>query len=154
MYNRVGSSRPQQNAPDDGPRHRVLVVGVDGSNTSWRALYYAFGQARHHHTRVIAVHAISIPIANESFYFAQQHAAQDFADELRSALGALEVERGVALEFVCRTGNPANVLIQVAVRQQADALIVGASLLVRHRLLGSTALRTVRRSPVPVTVVP
>ena len=43
----------------DGPT--TLVVGVDGSDTSWRALYYAFGLARRQHATVVAVFAVTTP---------------------------------------------------------------------------------------------
>src|ERR1700689_4204398 len=38
----------------DGPT--TIVVGVDGSDTATRALYYALGLARRHHCSVIALY--------------------------------------------------------------------------------------------------
>jgi nucleotide-binding universal stress UspA family protein len=139
----------------DGPR--TFVVGVDGSDTSWRALYYALGLARRQRTTVVAVFVSTIPIAvggdgTAADVVAQAHA--QLVDELKPAIQALAADYGVRTEFIARAGDPVNLLIQVATERRADTLIVGASQARVHQILGSKAVRAVRRCPCPVTVVP
>jgi nucleotide-binding universal stress UspA family protein len=139
----------------DGPR--TFVVGVDGSDTSWRALYYALGLARRQRTTIVAVFAATIPIAvggDGTVADVVAHAHAQLVDELKPAIQALAADYGVLTEFIARTGDPVNLLVQVATERRADALIVGASQARLHQILGSKAVRAVRRCPCPVTVVP
>lgn len=136
----------------DGPSR--LVVGVDGSETSWRALYYAFGLARRQRSTVIAVFANARRPTFDGFPGAAAEAGEDLVAELRAAVTALSAEHDVVAEFVCAQRDPVVSLIEVAVERQADAIIIGASKSLSHKLFGSNAVRTVRRSKCPVTVVP
>jgi nucleotide-binding universal stress UspA family protein len=139
----------------DGPT--TVVVGVDGSATSWRALYYAFGLARRQHAAVLAVFAVTAPVAvgdDGTIVSAIEQANEQLADELRPAIQALAADFGVPAEFISRAGDPVRTLVEVATRQHADALIVGASQAVVHHVLRSNAVRAVRRCHCPVTVVP
>lgn len=138
----------------DGPR--LLVVGIDGSETSWRALYYALGLARRQRGSVLAVFA-GVPTSVfelEGCPTEAWDARDQLIAELRDAVAALSVEHQVAAEFVTTQWEPVESLVRVAAEHRADAIIIGASRALTHRLLGSTAVRTVRRSRCPVTVVP
>lgn len=135
---------------------RALVVGIDGSETSWRALYYAFGLARRQRGSVLAVFA---GVQTSAFELdgcpSELWTASDrLAAELRDAVAALSDEHQVAAEFVTTQCEPVESLIRVAAECRADAIIIGASRALTHKLFGSTAVRTVRRSRCPVTVVP
>jgi nucleotide-binding universal stress UspA family protein len=136
----------------DGPS--VLVVGVDGSNTSWRALYYAFGQARRQGGRVVAVFAIATTGAYNGTLMNPYDANVELAGELKHAIRALADEYHVATRFICLPGDPVATLTKVAVDQRADAIVLGASEAFGHRLFGSKALRAVRRGRFPITVIP
>jgi nucleotide-binding universal stress UspA family protein len=132
------------------------VVGIDGSETSWRALYYALGLARRQRGSVLAVFA-GVPTSA----FELEGCPNEVWDtrdrliaELRDAVAALSVEHQVAAEFVTTKWEPVESLVRVAAERRADAIIIGASRALTHKLLGSTAVRTVRRSRCPVTVVP
>jgi nucleotide-binding universal stress UspA family protein len=143
----------------DGPG--AIVVGVDGSPTSLRAASYAAGMARRQHTKLIAVYARTIPsslliLADHSGM--STHAVMETQDELERQLRS-EVEKQAALwgldaELIVRQGEPLAVLSQVAKEKKADAVIVGSSAGVGHRLAGSLAVKLVRCARWPVTVVP
>ena len=141
----------------DGPS--VLVVGVDGSDTGWRAFHYALGQVRRQGGRVVAVFAETYPGAT----FAGSGAlalpmadlsADEHREELRTAVEELAAEHGVEVEFVVASADPVLALTQVAEQVRADAILVGASTQAAHRLFGSVAVRAVRAGRWPVTVVP
>jgi nucleotide-binding universal stress UspA family protein len=131
-----------------------VVVGVDGSDTSERALYYAFGLARRQRSRVIAVHAVPLAALDSLALAGGLPGEADFQSELEQAVRGLAREHDVAACFVSVVGDPAAVILRVARDERADAIVVGASRAPGHRLFGSTAVRAVRRCPCPVTVVP
>jgi nucleotide-binding universal stress UspA family protein len=143
----------------DGPR--LLVVGLDGSRTSWRAAAYAAGLARRNHARLIVVHVTGANLAMAGL--TPQAAALDltaedeWSQELRGELSAA-LERGdwdgLEVLFQRRSGDPAHEIGAVADENHADGVVVGTSEAPGHRLIGSTAVRLVRAGRWPVTVVP
>ena len=136
----------------DGPS--LLVVGVDGSDTSLRALHYAFGLARRQRSTVLAVFSYA-PIADlYASAAAAWHTGEELAAELHATVDALAAEHGVAAEFVRAQRDPVLTVIELASARRADAIIIGASKALSHKLFGSKAVRIVRRSRCPVIVVP
>jgi nucleotide-binding universal stress UspA family protein len=137
----------------DGPT--TLVVGVDGSETATRALYYALGLARRQHSCVIAVYATTTPAGYDAALGAAQHQASlEVAAELELKIQALAADYHVKTKFVAVAGDPVTVLTNIAAAHHADGIVLGASKTIVHKLFGSTALRAVRRCRCPVTVVP
>jgi nucleotide-binding universal stress UspA family protein len=144
----------------DGPT--TLVVGVDGTDTATRALYYALGLARRQHSNVIAVYAMTtvagydaMGLAGYDVMGATQHQASlELAEELKSKIQALAADYHVSTTFLAVAGDPATVLIKIAAAHHADGIVLGASKTIGHKLFGSTAIRAVRRCRCPVTVVP
>nr|WP_296072047.1 universal stress protein [uncultured Actinoplanes sp.] len=143
----------------DGPG--AIVVGVDGSPTSLRAASYAAGLARRQHTKLIVVYARTIPstlltIADHSGM--STVSVLETQDELEKQMRA-ELERqtvlwGLDTELIVRQGEPFTVLSAVAKEKRADAVIVGSSTSMGHRIAGSLAVKLVRIARWPVTVVP
>ncbi|WP_395106126.1 universal stress protein [Actinomadura sp. SCN-SB] len=140
----------------DGPR--VIVVGVDGSETSLRAGAYAWGQARRNGARLILVQvtpmtAISTLTAGGAAIM--RETAEELAEELRAELRRTSEQiPGVRYEVVLEHGDAAAVLARIADEVKADAVVVGASAKAGHRFVGSVAIRLVRAGRWPVTVVP
>lgn len=153
-------TRPEPGAFElgcDGPT--AIVVGVDGSDTGWRAFSYALGQARRQGSRVVCVlaenpavatlagaGAMAVPLLDDS--------AAEIREEIRAEVVGHGAEHGVPVTLVVGTGDPTLVLMQVADAQRADAIVVGASTRIATRLFGSVAVRAVRAGRWPVTVVP
>jgi nucleotide-binding universal stress UspA family protein len=142
----------------DGPR--AIVVGVDDTPTSMRALAFAAGQARRQRARLIAVYVRDLMAFGEVFdrSGAVAEARQEARDEVERFLRA-EVDRltrgwKVDIRLVVLTGDPLARLTEIADHEHVDAIVVGASAHVAHRLAGSLAVRLVRRCGWPVTVVP
>jgi nucleotide-binding universal stress UspA family protein len=137
----------------DGPT--TLVVGVDGSDTATRALYYALGLARRQHSSVIAVYAMAMPAGYEGEMGAAPYqAGLEVAGDLESRIQVLAADYHVRIRFVSVPGDPVSVLIKIAEAHHADGIVLGASKAIGHRLFGSAAVRAVRRCRCPVTVVP
>jgi nucleotide-binding universal stress UspA family protein len=142
--------------PTDGPR--LLVVGVDDSETSFRAAAYAAGIARRQGARLIAAHVLPhcIPWAEwlPDAGLGARAAREELAREVRAHVEEAASRAGVPLEFRELHGDPCTELARLADEQWADAVLVGASTRTGHRLAGSLAVRLVRHGRWPVTVVP
>jgi nucleotide-binding universal stress UspA family protein len=143
----------------DGPR--AIVVGVDGSISSMRAAAYAAGMARRQHCRLVAVFVRSLPAAVIPMVDTSGSAAATVVqahDEVEQELRAAIAERSPALNLdvrlIVRTGEPFTELLAVAQQERADAVIVGRSTKMLHRIAGSLAIKLVRAGRWPVTVVP
>ena len=141
----------------DGPR--VILVGVDGSETSLRAAAYAWGMARRQGSKVVMVHVTDpgqmsalVPLAWASAI----EAGEQVVARLREEIETLAACTGVRIPYVLRSevGDPAGVLARVADEIKADAVVVGASTRAGHRFVGSVAIRLVRAGRWPVTVGP
>ncbi len=111
--------------------------------------------ARRQRSTVIAVFVITaLPDYHGAVAAAAHQMTEQIADELRAAIQALAAEYSVRTKFISPTGDPLTTLAKLAEQHRADALILGASQALLHRVLGSKSLRAVRRCQCPVTVVP
>lgn len=143
----------------DGPR--TILVGVDGSETSLRAAAYAAGLARRQHTRLVAVYARGHPgglltLADHTGLAtrAELETQDRIEAQLRTELGRQAGIWGVDARLEVRQGDPLGVLTEMAEQERADAVIVGSSRSVGHRIAGSLAVKLIRYGRWPVTVVP
>jgi nucleotide-binding universal stress UspA family protein len=136
----------------------VIVTGIDGSESSWRAASYAAGLARRQNALLAIVYiqplisagaALGAPVAETTGEIAEQ-----LIDEIRR--GAKQVEGVFQLrwEFHTFPGDPYGGLAKAADELKADAVVVGASEQAGHRIVGSVAVRLVKAGRWPVTVVP
>ena len=139
----------------------VILVGVDGSPTSLRAGAYAAGLARRQRARLVVVFvrpvaslATAMPGAGAAVAASQGEAFDETSDDLRRQVEVQARERGIAVTFVARRGDPFSELRRAADEVRAEAVVVGASAKAGHRLVGSVAVRLVRAGKWPVTVVP
>jgi nucleotide-binding universal stress UspA family protein len=141
-----------------------IIVGVDGSEHSRRALAWAMREAVQHHLplTVITVQRASVRPATEIYWPVPGHPDGTGVDEesLRKAVRKLvdeaAAETGAPVPDVTvtvTTGNPAEELVRAS--RDADMLVVGshgsggfASL-----LLGSVSSQVVHHAAGPVVVV-
>ncbi|MFF8955039.1 universal stress protein [Streptomyces sp. NPDC014894] len=140
----------------DGPK--VIVAGVDGSDSSLRAVAYASGLARRQNALLAIVYIQPVMPAGAAFGAPVAGATEAIAEELAAEIReATERVRGiwdVRWEFHTFTGDPYGGLVAAADRLTADAVVVGASESAGHRIVGSVAVRLVKAGRWPVTVVP
>ncbi len=135
----------------------MLLVGVDGSDTSLRAGAYAAGMARREGARLIFLYVRPLNAVagiGAGAVISMQEAHDEVAADLRQAVEAQRARLGIRAEFVERSGNPFAEIVRLADEVRADAVIVGASTKAGHRFVGSLAVHLVRASRWPVTVVP
>ncbi|MGW0818130.1 universal stress protein [Streptomyces viridiviolaceus] len=140
----------------DGPK--VIVVGVDGSDSSLRAAAYAGGLARRQRALLAVVYvqpvmaagaALGAPVVDTT-----DEIAEDLVAQIRAAAERAKGIFDVRWEFHTFRGDPYNGLVTAADQLKADAVVVGASEQAGHRIVGSVAVRLVKAGRWPVTVVP
>ncbi|MFE5036178.1 universal stress protein [Streptomyces sp. 900105755] len=140
----------------DGPK--VIVVGMDGSDSSWRATSYAAGLARRQHALLAIVYvqpvlaagaALGAPVAETT-----DEIAEELVGQIREAAERLRGIFEVRWEFHTFRGDAYNGMVKAADELKADAVVVGASEQAGHRFIGSVAIRLVKAGRWPVTVVP
>ena len=135
-----------------------IVVGVDGSEGSARALEWATAEARLRGAPLVLLHAWDVPAAIAETtvlpYGQSQALLENAADAVLKTMVARARELGVDPREVLVQGHAATSLIDYAT--DADLLVVGT----RGRggfaglLLGSVSQAVVHRAPCPVVVVP
>ena len=133
-----------------------IVVGVDGSQTSWRAVSMAAGIARREGGVIHACFVLHVPATAEMGVFAvpvPTLPGDDDADVLRSEVMRELSQAGVEGGFACRRGDIARELEALAEACQADMVVVGRS---RHPNLhlGAAPRRLLAMGKRPVLVVP
>jgi nucleotide-binding universal stress UspA family protein len=156
---------PDLGVRDNMPRTAVVVVGVDGSDTSWDAFSWACGEARRLSGRVVVVWVSDVlgnanlsaissfaALATSDLVEAQTQIEADLKERLRDELRTANCH-GMDLTFVHSHGDVATELLRVATTYAAQLIVVGRSTKVRHRVAGALGPRLVRKSDAPVVVI-
>ncbi|MCM4084847.1 universal stress protein [Paractinoplanes hotanensis] len=138
-------------------RH-LIVVGVDGSEGSRRALEWAVREAGERGSAVQAVIAWSWdgvefgPVLALNPQQAKEGATKLLDDEIKALLPKYGSHIPVAAEVI--EGEPAAVL--GACSRSADLLVLGSHGhgAVRHTVLGSVSEKAIRKAACPVVVIP
>jgi nucleotide-binding universal stress UspA family protein len=141
--------------------YRTIVVGTDGSDTSFRAVERAAALAAATDATLVIASAY-LPdkpdpraqdvLGSDAYQVAGSAPADDAvsrARDLATAAGAADVETDVV------QGKPGDALLGVVDSACADLLVVGNRGLntLAGRLIGSVPMDIVRRSPVDVLIV-
>ncbi|HEY3869226.1 MAG TPA: universal stress protein [Actinocrinis sp.] len=142
----------------DGPG--VIVVGVDGSECSWRAAAYAAGMARRQGSRLGIVyvqptHAIAASVGlGAAVTETVSKVAQDIERQIREGAEQMSERAALHWDFYTFPGDVFIGLSNVADDLRADAVVVGTCRRLEHRFFGSPSLRLVKARRWPVIVVP
>ena len=136
----------------------VIVVGLDGSSTSWDAFSWAAGEAIRSNGSLVAVYVTPgvEPVAvfgESSGYAAVEQARDEVAEHLKEEVEDRARDIGVPLRFVWERGESAPAISRVARSVGADLIVVGRSAKMLHRLAGSLGRRLVSCHDAPVIVV-
>lgn len=145
-----------------------VLVGVDLSDGSRRALRFALKRARLNEWRVTIVHVVNwsryntfrLPEDNEKRPVEHKKEVKHAKNEiLKPLLAEVEEEglvEGVEVELVVRHGRPSEILADMAEQDGLDLIVVGRTgdSHLRVAIFGSTASRLVQHATVPVVVVP
>ena len=134
-----------------------ILVPIDFSDTSRKALQYAVPFAKQFEAKITLLHVVELPLYPQEFGYLPFDENQMLAGQ-KKALAEL-AQRAIPMELVAdtmvRSGAPWDTVVGVARETQADLIITtthGYTGL-KHVLMGSTAERIVRHAPCPVLIV-
>ncbi|HEX3736871.1 MAG TPA: universal stress protein [Solirubrobacterales bacterium] len=142
-------------------RRAAIVIGLDGSESSWNAFWWACGQAKLLGKRMVAVYVSrgvepTTAVASGMGIYddgAMESLAAEWAEQLELRVGRHAAEDEVDLEFLHLRGDAVNEILRVAERVAADLIVVGRSTKAFHQLAGSSGRRLVVKKQAPVVVV-
>jgi nucleotide-binding universal stress UspA family protein len=144
---------------NDGIGLRRVLVPVDFSDCSARALAYATGVARQFDASLELLHVTELPFLDPTMAEVDTHALEEGARQsaqaqLDKVLADLKAG-GTAATGRLVSGAPWHEITEQARREATDLIVVGTHGYtgLKHVLLGSTAERVVRHAPCPVLVV-
>ena len=133
-----------------------ILVPVDGSAYSLKAVETACDLAKAQAPATLVLTAVAVQIAEleEGVYIAEKMKAQ--AEIALAKAKEVAQGKGITAEVILATGaSPADVIVRVAIEQQADLIVIGSRGLAgkTRSFLGSTASQVVTYSPCSVLVV-
>jgi nucleotide-binding universal stress UspA family protein len=142
---------------------KVLLVGVDCSDCSNRALEYAAKAAEKSKLQMIVVHVIdwspfsfNTPKENEERHKRREAELDRAHSEIVDPVVSKLRQQGLYVRGVIRHGHPAETINALAQEFGATNIIIGktGSSRLKTQLFGSVANTLVQISELPVTVVP
>ncbi|WP_370890606.1 universal stress protein [Janibacter sp. GXQ6167] len=140
-----------------------IVVGVDNSEVSTRAVEFAADRSLRNDWKVVLVHVIpwspysfQTPSENEHRHRQRTKEIEAAQDQIIAPMAAILDQAGVSHDDVIIHGRPSEAMIDLAKERGAVHIIVGRTgdSGLREAVFGSVASRLVQHAPVPVTVMP
>jgi nucleotide-binding universal stress UspA family protein len=136
----------------------VIVVGLDGSPTSWDAFDWSAREAMRAHGRLIAVYVAPTVEPGAEFgaplnYGAAEESRDEMVGQLKDEAERRAGDFAVHLNFVRERGDTADALTRLSRSVDADLIVVGKSSRILHHLAGSLGRRLVSRHDAPTIVV-
>lgn len=135
-----------------------ILVPHDGSELADAALRFALDRCSD--SEVVVLHVVE-PFADHTEAGAAarpgnwRERAETYAEEILDDAREIADDRDVEIDTDWQYGRPRNVIVEYARDVDADQIVMGSHGRsgIEQLFLGSVAETTVRRSPVPVTVV-
>lgn len=143
----------------------TIVVGIDGTEASWSAFWWACGEAGRLDGRVIAVYVTCTTEKSLSrgaavacfdagaYATAVDRSNAEQADKLQAEIERRTGDLDVQICFRHLHGDAAARLKEIARAMRADVIAVGRSTKLRHRLAGSLGRRLARDRDAPIVVI-
>jgi len=142
---------------DDLSKQYSIAVGLDGSESSWKAFTEAIEQCKH---KSAQLHVVSIQESGEASYSASEVLASE--QTARERLVRIQIKARLQAEAakvtvvpVIASGHSDSALVDYVKKQNIDLLIVGDTghSSIWGALLGTTAEKIVRSAPCSVLIV-
>lgn len=134
-----------------------ILVPIDFSETSLKALQYAIAFARQFDANIILLNVVqpTVPLPDVVLPDTLEQDALKVSKEELSALASRVVPASVNWRAFAREGLPFDSIVELARETKADMIILSTHgrTGLKHVLLGSTAEKVVRHAPCPVLVV-
>ena len=139
---------------------QLLMVPVDFSEASERALDYAIELARPFGARICVVHVYQLPVYSfpDGVFMPGAEMAVQLSTAAQKSLDALITNKGdagVALQPLLLEGTPWEEINRVAMEQKADMIVLGTHGRrgFTRALMGSVAETVIRTAVIPVLAI-
>lgn len=137
-----------------------VLVPVDGSGNSLRAVRYVVEQVREHGPCAIHLLNVQPPIASDTIlaFFQPDAIEKYYDDESKAALAESEAlldRSGIVYQKAARIGNVAESIKAHAIEQGCDHIVMGSRGLgaAGSLFLGSTTMKVLHSVHIPVVLV-
>jgi universal stress protein A len=156
---RIGSRKKQ--TPTEGALEiQSILVPVDFSAPSLKALEYAAAFAARFGAKVTILHVVEpmgLPdfAATSSLVIENDKLVRIAEEKLRSLPVRCKIASKIIQKGLVRTGKAFHEIVEAARTLKVDLIVIATNgnTGIKHLLLGSTAERVVRRAPCPVFIV-
>jgi nucleotide-binding universal stress UspA family protein len=141
-------------------KRRTVLVPVDFSEASMKALDYAVSLARRMNAKVMLLHVLDGSYGevflDPSVRLRERARATEHARKKLTRMTALREDRRVPMESVVRRGNVEYEICRLAEAGLADLIVLGRKRrsVIGRLLLGSVIRAVMELAPCPVVVVP
>ena len=144
------------------PEFTRILVPVDFSGESGRAIEYAVALAKKVGGAIELLHVVEDPIASgawgaEAYVMNVPELLAELVEEAARRLGSIKAgcDQTVPIETRVVTGPPARTIVAIAEGEKPGLIVMGTHgrTGLSHVLLGSVAERVVRTAPCPVLTV-
>lgn len=144
--------------------YNKILLPTDGSKNSERAIEHALKIAEHDGAEILVLNVVdskrltSLPenaLTEESLSAFEDH-SKIVTQKVIDIINSIDPDNGVKISTLSVEGNPADAILKVADKEDADLIVIASSgkNMVDRFLLGSVTAKTVRHSQIPVLVVP
>jgi len=142
--------------------YKKILAGVDGSETSMKALKHAIELAEIHDSELHIISVLEefkLPFASQYELWASESRDEQVSkvlEEMNSAVMSVKKENiKIDVETRIEEGKPAKVMTEIAEDEGFELIVLGGTGLgrVEEFLLGSTSREVVNTSKVPVLII-
>jgi nucleotide-binding universal stress UspA family protein len=141
--------------------YRRIMVATDGSEHSAKAVDHAIELCKSSGAELLAVSVVNMDAisfmedSDRDVYFEVQYALEKRANDILNEVEKKANKENVLVKKIIQVGDPAEVVVELAKREDADLIVIGTRGLlgVKRVVLGSHAEKIVRWASVPVLVV-
>jgi nucleotide-binding universal stress UspA family protein len=142
--------------------YKNILVPIDGSESSHRALIHAVNLAKIHGSEITVISVIEelkLPFGAEYRLWANESHQELIRTSLecinKEIISILEKEPDIKIDAEIIEGNPALSIIKIAEEKKHDLIIMGKTGMsfVEELVIGSVTHKVVKQSIIPVTVV-
>lgn len=150
--------RPQQVARSKPTTFKKIIVPIDYSDTSMKALGYASALAGKFGSQLLLIHVLEFPTvfnSSKPAYKAWDRSIEEKAQKRLSETITFEIDELIWATSEVRIGRAYKEICECAKREKADLIVMGTHGFtgIKHVVLGSTAERVVRHAPCSVLTV-
>ncbi|HUT69394.1 MAG TPA: universal stress protein [Desulfatiglandales bacterium] len=146
------------------PKYRKVLFCTDFSENADHAFEYAYGIAQRDEGLLYILHVI--PDNPHQAYAAGfvdaetaekiQRGIQEYLDTNYRERYVSKIAAGVSFEIVTKSGREGEEILEFAKKEQVDLIVMGTHgrTGMEHVFFGSVAEKVLRRSPIPVLIIP